>query len=171
MTRTSIGPAAVRILAAALAIATGAGAVAAAADDPLETPIMFSQAQFDHLQFLLGDWRGTAPDGSVFYERYQRDGPTRMQSLRFATDAFADASDGSTLVWHEGRVEAKWGEFTWQASRIGPAEACFEPVNAPSAFCWQADGPDRLAVTQRWTDAEGAGQSAHIAMTRMPARP
>lgn len=132
---------------------------------------MFQQTHFDLLHFLLGDWRGTAPDGSVFYERYQRGGPTLLQSLRFASDAFADATDGSTLRLQDGAIEARWGEFTWQASRIGPTEACFEPVDAPSAFCWQAEGPDRLSVIQRWTDADGAEQSAQIVMTRVNGAP
>jgi hypothetical protein len=163
----SLRRSAVRLLAAGMAVLLGAGPVAATDPSRPETPIVFSQAQFDQLGFLLGDWRGTAPDGSVFYERYQRGGPTELQSLRYATDAFAQASDGSTLSLADGRIEARWGEFTWQASRVDAAEACFEPVNAPSAFCWTAEGADRLTVTQRWTDAEGVAQSVQIAMTRV----
>lgn len=153
-----------------LALLLCAAAIAAApavADADKETPDMFSQAQFDLLGFLIGDWRGTAPDGSVFFERYQRAGADRVQSLRFASEDFAEPSDGSTLSLHDGAIEARWGEFTWQASRIGPGEACFEPVNAPSAFCWRADGPDRLTVTQRWADAAGAEQSVQIVMARV----
>lgn len=131
---------------------------------------MLTRSQFSQLDFLLGDWRGTAPDGSEFYERYLRSGPDTVQSLRYASAGFTEASDGSTLSWQDGRVEARWGEFTWQASRLGPDEACFEPVNAPSAFCWQAEGPDQLIVTQRWTDAEGSEQSARIVLTRVPAQ-
>jgi hypothetical protein len=148
-----------------------AAAVAAADTPNKEAPPMFTQSQFDQLDFLLGDWRGTAPDGNTFHERYQRGDAGQLQSLRFATDAFAEATDGSTLVLRDGRIEARWGEFTWQASRIGPAEACFDPVNAPGGFCWRAEGPDRLTVTQRWTGADGAEQSMVIAMTRVaPAR-
>lgn len=159
-------PGLARLLCAA---AFAAAPDAAVADADQETPDMFSQAQFDQLGFLIGDWRGTAPDGSVFFERYQRGGPDQVQSLRFATDAFTDPSDGSTLSLRDGAIEARWGEFTWQASVVGATEACFEPVNAPSAFCWRADGPDRLTVTQRWTGADGIEQSVQIAMTRVVA--
>jgi hypothetical protein len=156
-------------VAPALAVLAGAGTLNASTPSDPESTHVFDQTQFDQLEFLVGDWRGTAPDGSAFFERYRRNGPTQLQSLRFPTDAFIDASDGSTLSLEGGRVEARWGEFTWQASRIGPAEACFEPVNAPSAFCWTAEGPDRLTVTQRWTDAEGVDQSMQIVMTRLAA--
>lgn len=160
---------AVRIAATGLALLLGAGTLVATTPSDPESSHVFDQTQFDQLEFLVGDWRGTASDGSAFYERYQRTGPTQLQSLRFASETFTESSDGSTLSLEDGRVEARWGEFTWQASRIGPAEACFEPVNAPSAFCWNADGPDRLTVTQRWTDAEGVAQSMQIVMTRLAA--
>ena len=51
---------------------------------------------------------------------------------------------------------------------VTPREACFEPVNAPSSFCWRQTGDATAEAVQRWTDGEGAAQSYTVPLERIP---
>ena len=67
----------------------------------------------------------------------------------------------------DGAILSRWGDFSWRASEITRDKACFEPINAPSSFCWNRAGATTLEVTQRWTDAGGQEQTMTIALTRL----
>lgn len=127
---------------------------------------MFSPEDFAQLQFLTGRWKGQSADGKDFYEEYERPGPNVFQSHRYASAAFDQRTDGSTISFQDGDVVSQWGEFTWKASRIGSDSAVFEPVNAPSRFEWRRVDDATLEAHQRWT-ADGKEQQHTIRMTRV----
>jgi hypothetical protein len=128
---------------------------------------MFNESDFSRLKFLEGRWKGVGPDGKEFYEEYVLAEPTLLRSLRYADTTFNKATDGSTVTLTDGEVTSTWGEFTWRATSLTPSKACFEPVNAPSEFCWESAAPDSITVTQRWTDADGKEQSFGITLERV----
>lgn len=128
---------------------------------------MFTNADFAHLKFLEGRWEGTGPDGKPFYEQYSFPDDTRMQSSRFADSSFAEVTDGSTVVLEAGRITSRWNAFIWAASSVAPGKACFEPIDAPSSFCWERTSDTTVAVTQRWTDEGGIEQAYVIPMRRL----
>lgn len=129
---------------------------------------MYTTADLAHLKFLEGRWKGTGPDGKPFFEAYDFPDPATFRSRRFPDASFESASDGSTVRLEEGQVVSRWGEFSWRAVSLTPEEACFEPVNAPSAFCWRRTGARSAEAVQRWTDEQGNAQSYTVPLERLP---
>jgi hypothetical protein len=127
---------------------------------------MFTESSFAQIRFLEGKWKGVGPDGKEFFEEYVLAEPSLFKSIRHADASFSKATDGSTVALKDGTVVSTWGQFTWKASLISSTKACFEPINAPSSFCWERVDSDSVTVTQRWTDADGKEQSFVIKLSR-----
>lgn len=130
---------------------------------------MYTSADFSHLRFLEGRWEGTGPDGKPFYEQYSFPSGDEMRSHRFANADFSQAQDGSSVALVDGRVVSTWNAFTWEASELVAGKACFTPVSAPSAFCWERISEDSAQVTQRWTDQGGRAQQYVVPLRRLQA--
>jgi len=128
---------------------------------------MFNESDFSQIKFLEGRWKGIGPDGKEFFEEYVLAEPTLLRSLHYADATFNKATDGSKVALKDGEITSTWGEFTWRATSLTSSKACFEPVNAPSAFCWERAAPNSVTVTQRWTDGEGKEQSFVITLERV----
>lgn len=129
---------------------------------------MFNVDEFARLRFLEGRWQGEAPDGSAFFEEYDRPAPEMFRSRRYTSAAFTEHSDGSTIALRDGEVVAQWGEFTWRASTIETDGASFEPVSAPSQFSWRRIDDATLEAHQRWT-SDGKEHQYTIQMKRIGA--
>ena len=128
---------------------------------------MFTAPDLEKLDFLLGRWIGTGPDGKPFYEAYRRTGPTTLVSERYADETFSKIVDGSTVALEDGRITSTWGEFTWVADRIEDGLASFAPVNAPSAFTWRRLDSETVEVTQNWTDDKGVAQRYALTLRKI----
>lgn len=127
----------------------------------------FNAAQFAQLRFLEGRYSGVGPDGKTFHDEYVFTSPSRLQFYRHADASFAAPTDGSTVELKGDEIVSTWGVFSWKAVALSPARACFDPVSAPSAFCWERVDAQTITVTQRWTDAEGKPQSYVITLRRL----
>lgn len=128
---------------------------------------MFNESSFSQIKFLEGRWKGIGPDGKEFFEEYVLAEPGLFRSLRHADSSFSKATDGSTVALKDGSVISTWGQFTWRATSLSTTKACFEPVNAPSSFCWERVAPDVVTVTQRWAGADGKEQSFVLKLSRV----
>lgn len=128
---------------------------------------MLTADDFAHLRFLEGRWQGTAPDGSAFYEQYSFPGPQAMRTSRYADAGFERVEDGSDVALRGGRVVSTWKSYTWEATELAPGRACFAPVNAPSAFCWERVSDTEARVVQRWVDEHGAPQQYVVPLRRL----
>lgn len=128
---------------------------------------MFNESSFSLIKFLEGHWKGVGPDGKEFFDEYVLSEPTLLRSIRHADGSFNKPTDGSTVTLKDGVVMSTWGPFTWKATTLSASKACFEPVNAPSSFCWEQVAPDTVTVTQRWTGSDGKEQSLLITLTRV----
>lgn len=147
-------------IAAALSLATSFNLSAATA--------MFNEASFSQIKFLEGRWKGTGPDGKAFFDEYVLAEPTLFRSIRHADEAFDKPTDGSTVALKDGVITSTWGQFTWKATSLSDSKACFEPVSAPSSFCWERVAADTVTVTQRWTGPDGKEQSFVLTLNRVP---
>lgn len=130
-------------------------------------PPVFDESSFSQIRFLEGRWKGVGPDGKEFFDEYVLAEPTLFRSIRHADGAFNEATDGSTVRIEDGVVTSTWGQFTWRATTLSASKACFEPVNAPSAFCWERVAPDALSVTHRWSGSDGEEQSYVLTLNRV----
>lgn len=128
---------------------------------------MFTESTMDHFKFLVGRWSGTAPDGSAFYEEYDRTDASTLRSRRFEDQSFTAVSDGSIVAFKDGQITSTWGEYVWCASEIVEGRAAFDPINAPSSFVWQRVDTDSVEVTQKWTDENGALQTYSLTLNRI----
>ena len=129
--------------------------------------IMFNETGFSQIKFLEGRWKGVGPDGKTFFDEYVLAEPSVFRSIRHADATFSKATDESTVALKDGVITSTWGQFTWKATSLSASKACFEPVNAPSAFCWERVAPNTVTVTQRWTDSDGKEQSFVLTLNRL----
>ena len=128
---------------------------------------MFTPADLSRLRFLEGRWRGEGPDGRPFYEAYDFPEPARLRSRRYPDAEFSAPTDGSTVALEDGEIVSRWGAFTWRAVEVAAGRACFDPVDAPSSFCWRRVDDDHVDVVQRWTDEDGRGQTYTVTLERV----
>lgn len=128
---------------------------------------MFNESSFSQLKFLEGRWKGVGPDGKDFFDEYVLVNPSLFRSIRHADATFSKATDESSVTLKDGVITSTWGQFTWRATTLGASKACFEPVNAPSSFCWERVALDTVTVTQRWTDSNGKEQSFVLTLSRV----
>ncbi|HZF98839.1 MAG TPA: hypothetical protein VEY92_11485 [Pseudoxanthomonas sp.] len=127
---------------------------------------MSDTTQCEQLRFLEGRWRGIAPDGTVFYEEYAFKSASEMRSTRFKDAAFDQATDGSVVSLADGVVTSTWNGFNWRASEPPAGKARFEPVDVPSASCWERTAEGEIQVIQRWTGESGKPRQYVIPMSR-----
>ena len=130
-------------------------------------PSMFNESSFSQIKFLEGRWKGVGPDGKDFFDEYVMAEPTLFRSIRHADATFSKATDGSTVALKDGVITSTWGQFTWKATSLSSSKACFEPVDAPSSFCWELVAPEKVTVTQRWTGSDGKEQSFVLTLNRV----
>lgn len=128
---------------------------------------MFNESSFLQIRFLEGRWKGVGPDGKEFFDEYVLAGPTLLRSVRHADATFSKATDESTVALKDGVITSTWGQFTWKATSLSASKACFEPLQAPSSFCWEQVSPDTVTVTQRWTGSDGKAQSFVLTLNRV----
>ena len=128
---------------------------------------MFTPEDFAHLQFLEGHWKGMGPGGQPFYEAYDFPDHKTLRSCRYDDVQFTAPSDGSTVTLEDGEIVSRWGGFTWHATEVAPNEARFDPVEAPSSFCWRRVSRSQVEVVQRWTDEAGQRQSYTVTLDRV----
>lgn len=128
---------------------------------------MFNETSFSQIRFLEGRWKGVGPDGKEFFEEYVLAEPGIFRSMRHADASFSKAIDGSTVSLKDGEVVSTWGQFNWKAVSISETKACFEPMNAPSSFCWERVTSNEVSVTQRWKDEQGEDHSFVLKLIRV----
>lgn len=128
---------------------------------------MFDEAKFAQLKFLEGRYKGVGPDGKPFFEQYLLAGKRLLESSRYSDASFTVRTDGSSVALTDGSIISTWGQFTWKACSLSATKICFEPVNAPSSFCWEQVDNTTVSMTQRWADADGKAQSYSLLLKRL----
>ena len=128
---------------------------------------MFDESQFAHLRFLEGRFHGTAPDGAPFFEEYIFTSGTRLEARSYSDASFTAQTYHSVITLVDGEITSTWGSFTWRAISLAPTKACFDPVNAPSSFCWERADDQTVVAIHRWRGTEGNEHTQSISLTRI----
>jgi hypothetical protein len=149
-----------------LAIAACALGLAACATSSPQR-IRMTQNDFSRLGFLEGRWKGVGLDGVTFYEHYDFTDPATLRGRRYRDAAFTAPIDGSTVAFANGEVISTRRSYRWKAVEITARRACFAPIQAPSAFCWEKTAAAAVQVTQRWVDDEGEEQQVTVLLSRV----
>jgi hypothetical protein len=126
-----------------------------------------TQHDFRKLSFLEGRWKGVGLDGVTFYEHYDFTDPATLRGRRYSDAAFTAPIDDSTVAFANGEVISTRRSYRWKAVEMTARRACFAPVQAPEAFCWEKTGADAVRVTQGWVDDQGEEQEVNVLLSRV----
>lgn len=143
--------------------ASGGGASAGSAVIPKPTAASITSDQFAGLKWLEGYWRGAAPDGPPFYERYAFADDSSIAMYTFSDSTFAAPSDSARVTLRGGVVRDAGNSASWVATRLDSMSVDFAPEwGATNTFTWQKDGEDWTATIQ-----SGSGSSKAVTVYRM----
>jgi hypothetical protein len=102
-----------------------------------------SLAEFQHLRYLAGDWRGRTTNGSLFYERYVIANDSTLASYTINDSSFTTASDSGAIRWSNGQVRSGSDHSSYVATVWTADSVRFEPeAGARNAFVWVRESPD-----------------------------
>ena len=143
--------------------AGGGSASAGSAVIPKPVAASITPDQFAGLKWLEGYWRGAAPGGPPFYERYAFADDSSIAMYTFPDLTFAAASDSARVTLRGGVVRDAGSTASWVATRLDSASVDFAPEwGATNTFTWQKDGDDWTATIE-----SGSGSSKSVAVYRM----
>ena len=122
-----------------------------------------TQDQFSGLKWLEGYWRGAAPDGPPFYERYVFADDSSISMYVFPDSTFSAPNDSAKVTLRAGTLRDSGRTASWVASYIDSTRVDFAPEwGATNTFTWQKDGDSWTATIE-----SGSGLSKAIAVYRM----
>lgn len=143
--------------------AGGEGASAGSAVIPKPNAATVTADQFAGLKWIEGYWRGAAPGGSPFYERYVFADDSTIAMYTFPDSTFAAPGDSARVTLRGGVVRDAGNSASWVATRLDSMSVDFAPQwGATNMFTWQRDGDDWTATIQ-----SGSGSSKALTAYRM----
>lgn len=136
---------------------------AAASVIPKPNAATVTSEQFAALKWIDGYWRGAAPDGPPFYERYVFADDSTISMYAFSDSTFSASNDSAHITLRNGVVRDAGKTASWVATRVDSAAVDFEPEwGATNTFTWARDGDSWTATIQ-----SGSGASKAVAVYRM----
>ena len=122
-----------------------------------------TREQFRGLKWLEGYWRGAAPGGSPFYERYVFADDSSISMYVFPDSTFGAPNDSAQVTLRAGTLRDSGRTASWVASHIDSTRVDFAPEwGATNTFTWQKDGDSWTATIE-----SGTGNSKTITVYRM----
>ena len=100
------------------------------------TPAQVALADFAHLSYLEGSWRGQPASGAPFYERYARLDDSTITSYTFSDSTFQAASDSGQIGWRAGEVRTGSSPRGWVATVWSVDSVRFESEHGGNSFVW-----------------------------------
>jgi hypothetical protein len=128
----------------------------------------FSLADFRHLRWLEGRWKGTLPQGGYFYEQYRSLDDSTIAMHAFADSTFTRATDSARLTLRNAVIANEGIGARWVATRIDSAFVDFVPrVGATNGLSWARESPNRWTATLHGADSAGRTQRTVYPMERV----
>lgn len=103
-------------------------------------PAKYALADFQHLRFLEGAWRGTLPDGGFFYESYHFLDDSTIFMAGYADSTLKTKKDSARIVYRNGAVLDSGGAVA-VAEKLDSNTVDFRAAPT-SHFAWTRQGPD-----------------------------
>ena len=127
----------------------------------------YTAANFAHLRWIEGRWRGFMPDGKTFYEQYRFVDDSTIAMHSFPDSTFTKASDSSRVLLRDSTVANEGLTARWVATRLDTTGVDFAPHHgAQNHFTWARETPTQWNATLRWSDKEGRPRSVVYALHR-----
>jgi hypothetical protein len=147
---------------------TAAAGTAAAPATQASPAGSFTLADFAHLRYLDGSWRGKLPDGKYFYERYRIVDDSTIAMQGFSDSTYATVSDSSRIALRGTTVASEGPASRWEATRLDSTSVDFVSArNSSSGFTWKRETADRWTATIRSTGGDGQARSTVYNMERV----
>lgn len=125
-----------------------------------QTRAAFSTADLANLKWLVGTWKGTAPNERTFYERYAFENDSTIEIAYFDDPTLSRVTGTGRVYLSVGRIYHTFGPGRWVATHIDDTSAFFIPqMNAHNTFAWAKTSPDS------WTSTVRMGLSGHDRVT------
>jgi hypothetical protein len=125
-------------------------------------------ADFRHLRWLEGRWRGTLPAGGYFYEQYRSLDDSTIAMHAFADSTFSRATDSARLTLRNAVIANEGIGARWVATQIDSSTVEFVPrVGASNGFGWARESANRWTATLHSTDSAGRMQHTVYPMERI----
>ncbi|MGH7467960.1 MAG: hypothetical protein ACRENP_08240 [Longimicrobiales bacterium] len=156
----------VKLLSAlAVCACTGSDAPPAADTAPASAPTAeaprprFTMDHFRGLHWLAGNWKGTMPNGSHFFESYRVVNDSTIQMYAHADSTLGAPTDSARIYFSDGTI---YDGPQAVVDRIDENGVRFTSTGANRyVFVWKSTGPDS------WTATLGANGETTYHMTRL----
>jgi hypothetical protein len=131
-------------------------------------PVTVTGAQFRTIGWMTGRWRGTLPDGAPFYESYQLQNDSTLESRGWSDSTFTKLADSSVITLRKGEVWSGDAAKGYVVTRWSGDTIRFDPRGASAnAFTWVRADADHWTATLTWTDRQGRAQRRVYQMVRV----
>lgn len=121
-------------------------------------PVKFSLADFQHLRYLEGAWRGTMPDGKFFYESYRFLNDSTILQGGHPDSTFAMKTDSSMYEFRGGEI-VHGTSTKYHAAALDSTTVDFRADADPKThFVWTREGPDAWTARLFRAGPDGAEQ-------------
>lgn len=139
------------------------GASASGTVIPTPKAATVAPEEFATLKWIEGYWRGAAPDGPPFYERYAFTDDSTIAMYVFPDSTFAAPNDSAHVALRGGILRDSGRTASWVASRLDSTSVDFAPEwGATNTFTWRKDGDSWTATIE-----SGSGGSKTVTVYRM----
>ena len=131
-----------------------------------------SQAQFQQLRWVEGDWMGSGGGIAAFYERYKWVDDSTISKFDIDGPAASGAvKDSGYITLRAGVVRTGSAARSWIVTSMDSSHVVFAPEQRGSnGFEWRRAGAFRWTARLTW-DSAGIARERTYEMTRIVATP
>ncbi|NBC85986.1 MAG: hypothetical protein GVY25_07315 [Bacteroidetes bacterium] len=136
-------------------------------------PARVTGADFDHLQWLDGAWRGTGGDmDRPFFEAIDRVNDSTMQIRVYSDSALTQLESTGEIVRSGDTLLHRSGNSTWIATELDSARVHFEPKkHATNNFTWERTSRTGWTAVLRYPQSDGATRDVVYTLERISGTP
>jgi hypothetical protein len=132
-------------------------------------PVHFTLAEFGHLRYLEGTWKGTMANGNAFYESYRFVNDSTIDKGGHTDSTFKTKSDSSRIVFRNG-VVLDSGSSVYTAEKLDSTMVDFRA--SPSYhFTWTREGADAWTARLFSKQPDGTDRVTMYPMKRVRPAP
>jgi hypothetical protein len=143
------------------------------ADASTSHPVRVTGADFDHLQWLDGAWRGTGGDmDRPFFEAIDMVNDSTMHIRVYSDSALTKLESTGEIVRSGDTLLHRSGNSTWIATELDSARVHFEPEkHAMNNFTWERMSRTGWTAVLRYPQSDGSTRDVVYTLERMGGTP
>ncbi len=125
-------------------------------------------AEFRHLRWIEGRWRGSEVGGTPFYEAYGFVDDSTIRSYVYTDSTLTTLSDSGTIRWSGDSIVSGSDTPAYLAVRFDSVSVEFAPLgHSTNGFTWTHAGPGAWRARLTW-DSAGRARERTYDMRSIP---